>query len=174
MNKKFVYTGLMALILFAGLILSGCSEEEAGEEEIGFLTITNLPDVPLENIAGAQVYWYGWVYYDENITTGNQLINWRGDSSNIIGIIIDSDAKPYTGKSPFPLRSRSPGEYGFLKSGTFMVALQPAAMDNGLMPHQDGYFSYQKEYHVFKSSVTFNKGNATIDFNDMIRISDLP
>jgi len=160
MKKRTLYLGI-AVILTAAMALSACKEEEP---EYGSLTINNLPSVPMNpSYYGQQVYWGGNIYYDEDIKSLNQLDYWTSHGNTVAWF--QEPGGLISPTSPFSLYDPRKGELdaGFLDSGTFLVYIWPAANDSSLLRQYESYMS-----------VTFNKGKATIDFNDMTRANTLP
>jgi len=164
--KKIKNGGTIAALLICAVIFFlGCEEEE----EYGSLTIKNLPSVPLGtgDAGEPRHYWYGGVYYDEEITSKYHFNSWASRDNQVADFEYwekDKDSPTLSHKSPFSLSyARRFG--GFLDSGTFLVCIIPAASLKKPYPHE--------EYQAFMS-VTFKRGRATIDFNDMTRYESLP
>jgi hypothetical protein len=156
MRKKSIVGGIAAVLALA-MVLCACEQEEEAVE-CGWLTVKNLPTVPSENRYGNQVYWWGGVYFEEEITSQMHLYNWTFQDANSVASIENPDRSTYTGTSPFPLMEGY--RKGFLRTGTYLVQIGPAASEH-------------RQYRVLMN-VTFNNGKATIDFNDMMQYDSLP
>jgi len=153
--KKNIFWGI-ALVLALAMVLCACKEEE--EVECGWLTIKNLPSVPFPSTEwGSQKYWFGNIYFEEEITSRVQLSNWT--QFNHVASFENTDLSEYTGLSPFPLMEGY--LKGFLRNGTYLVQIMPVVSE------------YSEQHRAIKN-VVFRKGSATIDFNDMTKWTSLP
>ena len=141
----------LALTVFFGLVLSACGEKI----NYGTLTIKNLPTVPSAISFGKQEYWGGGVFYDTDFSNYNTFNRYSTDWENKVASF-ENDI------SPFNLQDWNDRSVGFSKSGTFLVYIWPVSTD----PDPIQYRAYMY--------VKFTNGNATIDFNDMIRVSTIP
>jgi hypothetical protein len=150
MKKRIIIVLIMAI--FFGLVLSACEEEEIN---YGKLTVNNLPRVPSAISFGRQEYWGGGVFYDTDFSNYNTFNRYSTDWENMVASF-ENDI------SPFKLQDWNDRSVGFSKSGTFLVYIWPVSIE------QDS-----SQYRAYMY-VKFTNGNATIDFNDMIRVSTIP
>ena len=162
MNKEIVpIMKIVILVLGFWLIFTGCTNEEDGELkfECGLLTINNLPVVPAEYLFGYQVCWIGGIYFNpDKIESKLDVHNWT--YSNEVAYFGKPDGS-YSSVSPFSLRDSNNVTKGFLKSGTYMIHIQPLNTHSSLN-------------RAIMTDVTFIKGKATIDYNDMTLYYNLP
>jgi len=147
---------VLALAVFFGLVLSACGEKI----NYGTLTINNLPTVPSAISFGKQEYWGGGVFYDTDFTTYQQFLRGAIEQINQVARFENSI-------SPFNLTDFNDPLTGFSKSGTFLVYIQPVSAGAG-----EGYDPNSSQYEAYMY-VKFTNGKATIDFNDMTRVSTL-
>jgi len=159
MKKKYFVVGIISMALVFGFFLLGCEEKEP-EIKYGSLTIKNLPSVPSGNWGGQQVQWFGAVYFDEDITSQTHFHNYTFGGSNAVADFKNPD-NSFSSTSPFSLMDSNEILKGFLKSGTYLVHIQPLSNSHS-------------QYRAIMSNVAFKEGKATIDYNDMTRYDSLP
>ena len=156
-KMKMLFFSVLILTLVFGLCLSSCEEEKS---EYGLLTINNLPSVPPGG--ASQHYWEGRVFFDVDINYSDEPNYYLSTGTSRVATFLNPNGS-ISHTSPFSLMD-SVNYGGFLRSGSFLVIIFPTASWGNSEYDQYNAFMY----------VTFNKGKATIDYNDMTRWDSLP